>query len=425
MLPSSLQQKLDLRKQEGALRTLRLSALSTDFCSNDYLGIARDRLLSHDPHLASGSTGSRLLAGNYPLLGIVEDEVAAFHGAEAALLYNSGYDANVGLMSCVPQKGDIILYDALAHASIRDGIRLSFARAFSFRHNDVEDLENKLKAATGGAIPSATGGLLPSVTGLTARAATGGSLPSATGGAIPSATGLTASAVTAGTDPAGAGPAAGNIYVVTETLFSMDGDLCPLRAITDCCRRYGAWLIVDEAHATGVIGERGEGLVQQEKLEAACFARVHTFGKALGAHGAVILGSDRLKQYLVNFSRALIYTTALPPASAGLIRSAYNVFPGMDHRRKHLQQLIACFQSSEIPFAKLPGTSPIQVVLIPGNERVRGVASVLQSAGLDVRPILYPTVPKETERLRVVLHAFNTEQEVQLLVRLLNTIKNT
>ena len=385
MLPPSLTEKLDLRQREGALRTLRLSALSTDFCSNDYLGIARDRLLSHDPHLASGSTGSRLLAGNYPLLGIVENELAAFHGAEAALLYNSGYDANVGLLSCVPQKGDIILYDALAHASIRDGIRLSFARAFSFRHNDVEDLEKKLKAATGDAAPAAT----------------------------------------SGTDAVSTGRVAGNVYVVTETLFSMDGDLCPLRAITDCCRRYGAWLIVDEAHATGVIGERGEGLVQQENLEAACFARVHTFGKALGAHGAVILGSDRLKEYLVNFSRALIYTTALPPASAGLIRSAYNVFPGMDDRRKHLQQLIACFQSSEIPFAKLPGTSPIQVVLVPGNERVRGVASVLQMAGLDVRPILYPTVPKDTERLRIVLHAFNTEQEVQLLVRLLNTIKNT
>lgn len=390
MLPSSLQQKLDLRAREGALRTLRLSALTTDFCSNDYLGIARDRLLSHDPHLTSGSTGSRLLAGNYPLLGIVEDELAAFHGAEAALLYNSGYDANVGLLSCVPQKGDVILYDALAHASIRDGIRLSFARAFSFRHNDVEDLENKLRAATGGAEPAEVGGAAPAETLGATAAATGG-----------------------------------NVYVVTETLFSMDGDLCPLRAIADCCRRYGAWLIVDEAHATGVIGERGEGLVQQEDLEAACFARVHTFGKALGAHGAVILGSDRLKQYLVNFSRALIYTTALPPASAGLIRSAYNVFPGMDDRRKQLRQLIAGFQSSEIPFAKLPGTSPIQVVLIPGNERVRGVASALQTAGLDVRPILYPTVPKDTERLRIVLHAFNTEQEVQLLVRLLNTIKNT
>jgi len=375
-IPSNLREKLAVRSGEGALRTLRLSALTTDFCSNDYLGIARDRLLSHDPHLTSGSTGSRLLAGNYPLLGIVEDELAAFHGAEAALLYNSGYDANVGLLSSVPQKGDVVLYDALAHASIRDGIRLSFARAFSFRHNDMEDLENKLRATTG--------------------------------------------------EQTANYPAhAGNVYVVTETLFSMDGDLCPLGAITDCCRRYGAWLIVDEAHATGVIGDRGEGLVQREQAETLCFARVHTFGKALGAHGAVVLGSDLLKQYLVNFSRALIYTTALPPASAGLIRSAYGIFPGLDGRRKHLQRLIGLFQASELPFDKLPGNTPIQIVLIPGNERVRRVASILQSAGLDVRPILYPTVPKDTERLRIVIHAFNSEEEVQLLVRLLNTIKNT
>jgi 8-amino-7-oxononanoate synthase len=382
MLPSNLTEKLALREREGALRALRLSALSTDFCSNDYLGIARDRLLSHDPQLASGSTGSRLLAGNYPLLGIVEDELAAFHGSEAALLYNSGYDANVGLLSSVPQKGDVVLYDALAHASIRDGIRLSFARAFSFRHNDVEDLENKLRSAVGG---------------------TSGNTPFAGG------------------TPSGKG----NVYVVTETLFSMDGDLCPLGAIADCCKRYGAWLIVDEAHATGVIGERGEGLVQREKAESGCFARIHTFGKALGAHGAVVLGSNPLKSYLVNFSRALIYTTALPPASTGLIRSAYGVFPGMDDRRKHLRQLITLFQAAEIPFTKLTGTTPIQVVLIPGNERVREAAAVLQSASLDVRPILYPTVPKDTERLRIVLHAFNTEEEVQLLVRLLNTIKNT
>lgn len=369
MFPSSLSEKLAARERDGALRTLRLSALSIDFCSNDYLGIARERLLSHDPNLSGGSTGSRLLAGNYPLLGIVEDELASFHNAEAALLYNSGYDANIGLLSCVPQKGDVVLYDALAHASIRDGIRLSFARAFSFRHNDVEDLERRLLAA---------------------KAEDGG-----------------------------------NIYVVTETVFSMDGDICPLKAMVDCCKRYGAWLIVDEAHATGVIGDRGEGLVQREGAESDCFARVHTFGKAVGAHGAVVLGSAGLKQYLVNFSRSLIYTTALPPVSAGMIRSAYGAFPGMDGQRKHLTGLIGLFQAADIPFEKIKGSTPIQIVLVPGNDRVREVAAVLQTAGLDVRPILYPTVPRGTERLRVVLHAFNTADEVQLLIRLLNTVKNS
>ena len=387
MFPSSLSEKLAAREHDGALRTLRLSALSIDFCSNDYLGIARERLLSHDPNLSGGSTGSRLLAGNYPLLGIVEDELASFHNAEAALLYNSGYDANIGLLSCVPQKGDVVLYDALAHASIRDGIRLSFARAFSFRHNDVEDLERKLRAA---------------------KAEDG------------------ASAAHGGGPASGEAPAAGgNIYVVTETVFSMDGDICPLKAMVDCCKRYGAWLIVDEAHATGVIGDRGEGLVQREGAESDCFARVHTFGKAVGAHGAVVLGSATLKQYLVNFSRSLIYTTALPPVSAGMIRSAYGAFPGMDGQRKHLTSLIGLFQAAEIPFEKIKGSTPIQIVLVPGNDRVREVAAVLQTAGLDVRPILYPTVPRGTERLRVVLHAFNTADEVQLLIRLLNTVKNS
>lgn len=365
MIPPSLQQKLDTRARQGALRELRLSALAVDFCSNDYLGIARGRLLAHDPELAGGSTGSRLLAGNYPLLSIVEDEIAAFHGSEAALLYNSGYDANLGLLSSILQKEDTILYDALSHASIRDGIRLSFARAYSFKHNDMEDLERLLERATG------------------------------------------------------------TIYVVTETLFSMDGDCCPLGALTALCRRYGAWLIVDEAHATGVIGEKGEGLVQHEHAEDGCFARIHTFGKALGCHGAVVLGSAALKQYLVNFSRSLIYTTALPPVSAGLIRKAYGAFPGMGEERTHLRALIARFQALDLPYERLPSATPIQAVIVPGNEAVRRVAGALQAAGLDVRPILYPTVPQGTERLRIVLHAFNTNAEIELLGRVLtNTAKN-
>ncbi len=390
MIPATLWAKLEARREQGALRALRMGALPVDFCSNDYLGIARGHLLAHDPALSSGSTGSRLLAGNYPLLSILEEEIAAFHGAESALIYNSGYDANVGLLSCIGQKEDTILYDALSHASIRDGIRLSFAKAFSFRHNDMEDLERRLRAVIGG--------------GSGADAAEGGD-----GGGGAAAGG-----------GSGAGAAAGgNVYVVTETLFSMDGDFCPLKEIAALCDRYGAWLIVDEAHATGVVGERGKGLVQGE----ACFARMHTFGKALGCHGAVVLGSASLKAYLVNFSRALIYTTALPPASAGLIRKAYGVFPGMEAERQHLRRLIARFQETSLPYERLVSTSPIQAVIIPGNAEVRAVAARLQEAGLDVRPILYPTVPKDTERLRIVLHAYNSMEEVELLTRLLNTGK--
>lgn len=388
MLPNRLQQKLDARAAQGALRELRLSALAVDFCSNDYLGIARGRLLAHDPDLSGGSTGSRLLAGNYPLLSIVETDIAAFHQAGAALVYNSGYDANVGLLSSILQKEDTILYDSLSHASIRDGIRLSFARAFSFAHNDVEDLEKKITTAARGD---------------------------------------------------------GHLYVVTETLFSMDGDFCPLADLVAVCRRHGAYLIVDEAHATGIVGAAGEGLVQHEGFAPppgladptggaapladpaadVIFARVHTFGKALGCHGAAVLGSAALKQYLVNFSRSLIYTTALPPISAGLIRKAYGLFPGMGEERDRLRDLCTRFQALDLPYARLRSETPIQAVIVPGNDEVRRVAAALQQAGLDVRPILYPTVPRGTERLRIVLHAFNTPEEVELLGRhLSNTAKN-
>lgn len=393
MNPPNLVQKLEARKDRGAYRTLRLSALSMDFCSNDYLGIAKSRMLSHDPGLSSGSTGSRLLAGNYPLLNMVEEEIAAFHQAEAALIYNSGYDANLGLLSCVPQKGDTILYDSLSHASIRDGIRLSFAQSYSFQHNDLEDLEKKLKSVFWKEDAAA-------------RDAASAELRT---------------------------PASrGSIYVVTESLFSMDGDFCPLDEIVELCTRYSAHLIIDEAHATGVVGAKGEGLVQHRGLQDACFARIHTFGKALGCHGAVILGSSFLKGYLINFSRSLIYTTALPPTSSGLIRAAYGLFPGMVDERAHLRKLAEQFQAAILPYERIGGgaasniepsggavASPIQAVIIPGNEAVKSVAAQLQEAGLDVRPILYPTVPKDAERLRIVLHAFNTHEEVELLVNLL------
>lgn len=349
---------LEERKQQNALRELQLPTGKVDFCSNDYLGLAA-KLSLNGEHYKHGSAGSRLLAGNSALAEETERLIAAFHAAEAALLYNSGYDANVGLMSCVARKGDTIIYDFLSHASLRDGIRLSAAQSFAFLHNDVADLERRLQTATG------------------------------------------------------------NVFVVTESVFSMDGDMAPLETIAQLCTQYGAYLVVDEAHATGVVGERGEGLVQQLQLEQACFARVHTFGKAVGCHGAVVLGSEVLRSYLVNFSRPFIYTTALPESSIAVIRTAYQTFPQMKDERMQLQQLITQFQQAAIRFEKLLSSTPIQGVIVPGNEAVKQLAATLQQAGLDVRPILYPTVPRNSERLRIVLHAFNTREELQLLTSLL------
>ncbi len=358
-----LDKKLNERKENNAFRQLRLPDNKIDFCSNDYLGIVKNNLLESLMHkaksvkqLTHGSTGSRLLAGNYLLIEETEKILADFHDSEAGLIFNSGYDANVGLLSCVPQRGDTIIYDYLSHASLRDGIRLSFANAFSFLHNDLEDLEKKLKVAVG------------------------------------------------------------NIFVVTESLFSMDGDFAPLIEISLLCEKYNASLIIDEAHATGVVGEKGEGLVQHLHLQTKCFARIHTFGKAVGAHGAIILGSKKLKDYLINFSRAFIYTTSLPEVSVETIKNSYEIFPSLINERSHLQNLITHFQSSLIKFEKLKSETPIQIVIVPGNENVKMLAQKLQDNNLDVRAILYPTVPKNAERLRIVLHAFNTIDEVDLLI---------
>lgn len=357
-----LEKKLQERANKNAFRQLKLPGNRIDFCSNDYLGIVHNNLLKNNinAHLKNGSTGSRLLAGNYALIEETEQQIANFHQAEAALIFNSGYDANIGVVSCVPQKGDIILYDQLCHASIRDGIRLSFAQSFSFAHNDVNDLEKRLQIVAG---------------------------------------------------------SSNNIFIVTETVFSMDGDFCDLKSIIYLSKKYNAHLIIDEAHATGVIGEKGEGLVQKENVPDEIFCRIHTYGKACGVHGASVLGSQNLKAYLINFARSFIYTTALPEHAVAAISASYKTFPFLNKERRHLHELISCFQKSHLKFEKLVSETPIQIVIIPGNELVKQIAEQLQSANLDVRAILYPTVPAGKERLRIVLHSFNTIEQLQTLIK--------
>lgn len=356
-----LYKRLQERRDQNAFRELRLSGDRVDFCSNDYLGIVKNKLLSSNStfYQDHGSTGSRLLTGNYALMEKTEQFIASFHEAEAGLIFNSGYDANVGLLAAVAQRGDTILYDKLCHASIRDGIRLSFANSMAFEHNDVQDLQNRLLQA------------------------------------------------------------GGTVFVVTESVFSMDGDVAPVDQISDICQKFAAHLVVDEAHATGVIGEEGKGLVQLRALQSACFARVHTFGKALGCHGAIILGSRVLRDFLINFSRPFIFSTALPASSVMAIKEAYSIFPQMKKERESIQNLVQSFQAASISHDKLPSGTAIQGVLVPGNQAVKEIAAKLQERGLDVRPILYPTVPKGKERLRIVLHSFNSEAELKSLLDVL------
>ncbi|MDQ2863683.1 MAG: 8-amino-7-oxononanoate synthase [Bacteroidota bacterium] len=360
-----LDKKLQERKGANSFRRLIISEGKIDLCSNDYLGIVKNKLLEKvaQTEMPSGSTGSRLLSGNYPLIEETENFIAHFHQVAAALIFNSGYDANVGLLASVPQKEDVIIYDKLSHASVRDGIRLSFATSYSFLHNDIDDLEKKLKTVT---------------------------------------------------------ESCSNIFVVTESVFSMDGDMAPLIEISELCEKYNAALIVDEAHATGIIGAKGEGLVQQLDLQNNCFARVHTFGKACGCHGAVVLGSKKLKDYLINFARTFVYSTSLPPSAVAAIKAAYTIFPTLNDERIHLNHLIEIFSSKALRYGILKSDTPIQIVIIPGNSEVKKVADILQENNLDVRAILYPTVPKGEERLRIVFHSFNTREEVKKLVEFLS-----
>lgn len=359
-----LSQSLQKREAQNTLRRLVVNDNMVDLCSNDYLGFARSKKLhalikkkyAGLKHSTNGAGGSRLLSGNTEYAEKLEKKIAKFHNADAGLIYNSGYDANVGLFSSVLQKTDTIIYDELIHASIHDGIKLSQAKAFLFRHNDLQHLEDRLKIAEG------------------------------------------------------------IIYVAVESIYSMDGDEAPLKEILTLCEKYNANLIVDEAHATGVTKNKGKGKVQELKLEKRVFARIHTFGKALGCHGAIILGSELLRNYLINYSRSFIYTTALPLKSLVAIEQAYELLVKSEEEIKQLHRLIAYFKDKSKGLKLIPSNSPIQCVVISGNDNVKKAAAQLQQKGLDARPILSPTVPKTKERIRICLHAYNTPKQIDLTV---------
>ena len=364
-----LNETLDKRRNEGSFRTLKVLHDLVDFCSNDYLGFSTTgelhaRILEFNQkqpkQIAEGSTGSRLISGNSAVTESLEEFIASYHDAEAALIFNSGYDANVGLFSSIPKRGDTIFYDELVHASIRDGIRLSYAKAYSFRHNDVEHLKELFKLANG------------------------------------------------------------NVYIAVESVYSMDGDIAPLKDISILCEEKNANLIVDEAHATGVFGQMGKGCVAEKFLEKKVFARVHTYGKALGTHGAAVIGSKLLKDFLINFARSFIYTTALPYHSLIAIRCAYALLSESEEANQSLHKNIKLFNDLISENTKYNGSlSPIQSIIIPGNKKVIELAKAIQVKGFDVRPILSPTVPEGKERLRICIHSFNEEIEISALAEII------
>lgn len=397
-----LSEVLQQRKEQLLFRSLRTKENLVDFCSNDYLGFSQKIKLNSEIYsFPSGATGSRLLAGNTQFVEDSEQEIADFHGAEAGLIFNSGYDANVGLLSCIPQKNDVLITDELIHASMIDGARLSYATRYKFEHNDVDDLKDKLEKS-----------LSLNTEFQITKSEIQTSSPEHRTSNIENQTPNIQHRIP-------------NIYVALESVYSMDGDLAKLSEISVLCERYGANLIVDEAHATGIFGKNGRGLVCELGLEDKVFARVVTFGKALGCHGAIVLGSKVLRDYLINFARPFIYSTAAPHHIHESVRQAYQRLKSPDFTNQKLHNLITFFkkEATQIPDLQLiESNSAIQCIIISGNEKCRFVASELQKSGLDIRPIVSPTVPKGKERLRICLHDFNTKEEILSIFEVLKKL---
>ena len=341
----------ELRALESGqlLRTLRPPS-GIDLSSNDYLGLAghpllRERMIDAIAREGCGSTGSRLLRGHRDCFDAVERTFAGWKGTERALYFSSGYLANLAVLTAFPQRGDVILSDRLNHASLRDGVRLSRARRIVFPHNDVQALERLLQPTRG----------------------------------------------------------PGQVFVVTESLFSMDGDMPPLQQYGRLCREAGALLIVDEAHAVGIYGARGSGLIEESGAGSDVFVSIDTAGKALGVGGAFVAGPAWAIEYLLQRARPFVFSTAPPPAVAAALEASLAIVAAEPDRRLQLRERARHLRGRlagagvEVP----DGRSQIVPVVIGATPRTIEVAQRLQSAGFDVRPIRPPTVPAGTARLRV------------------------
>jgi 8-amino-7-oxononanoate synthase len=365
LIENPLTQKLTSLLKElsahSAVRTLSNVNGLVDFCSNDYLGLAQNRETASSLNTFRedlGATGSRLVSGNKPVFEAFERYLSNFHCGEAALIFNSAYMANIGLLSALVGREDTIIYDEYSHASIRDGIKLSCARSARFKHNDICDLREKLKTTRG------------------------------------------------------------QIVVVVESLYSMDGDFCPLVDVVTETVKAGGAVIVDEAHSTGLYGLEGAGYTAELGLSNDVFARVHGWGKAVGRHGGCVVGSRVLCDWLINKARPFIYSTAPAPRHIQEVWSAYEVVKTANNDRSLLQDKIIKMAQTLNAIAKgnvIGGTSPIFGVRLCGNDEVQKTASWLQDKGFGVVGIRSPTVPQGQERIRICVHSYNTTEEIDAL----------
>ncbi len=362
-----LHKKLQERANNGALRVLHSLENKIDFCSNDYLGLSTFNIQTND--IKNSGEGSRLIAGSSLTTKAAENTLATYFKAESALMFNSGYDANLGLFSSLSAKNTLIIYDEYIHASVRDGIRLGLGKSFHFKHNDFLDLNriisaNKTKFET--------------------------------------------------------------IFIAIESLYSMGGDLAPLIEIVEICKKHEVLLIVDEAHAGGVFEKEGRGVVIDQLLQNDVFARIYTFGKGFGSHGACVVGEKSLKKYLINFARSFIYTTALPSSAYERINVLFLEHLGTITLKKiDLERNINYFTNALGELASESAlSSPIQILSLSQFNKTL-LLKDLNESNFGVKPIFHPTVPIEKECLRICLHAFNTENEMKSLLLFLTQYLNT
>ncbi|KAL2064070.1 hypothetical protein VTL71DRAFT_4564 [Oculimacula yallundae] len=391
---TSMNTLLSKRKASSSLRALTTtSSESVDFSSNDFLSLSHSPFfksaylteLTTSPNFHLGSGGSRLLDGNSSYAEDLETSIASFHNAPAALLFNSGFDANSGFFACVPQPGDVVLYDEFVHASVHEGMRLSRAGCCkAFSHNSLRDLREKIEEIN-----------------MDERVMS----------------------------------EKRNVFVAVESLYSMDGDLAPLEAILDLVDELlpngNGLVVVDEAHSNGIYGERGRGIICSLGLEKRVFARLHTFGKGLACNGATILCSPLTREYLINYARPLIYSTSMSFPSLAAIKVVYSLMKEgvtqpliiyLNKLNEHMyRQLLSLLQqtkhqASGVQLLQLPKDiprSPIFALLTP---EPRNLARYCQDHGFVVRAIVPPTVPEGTQRIRLCLHAGNTFHDVDRLV---------
>ena len=363
-LQTRVRSHLQTLRDRALLRTLRPPS-GIDLASNDYIGLAnhpllKQRMIAAVDREGVGSTGSRLLRGEREGFTAVERRFAEFKETERALYFPSGYLANIAVLTTFPEPGDVILSDELNHASLIDGIRLSRAARAVFPHGDAAALGRLLAEHRG----------------------------------------------------------ANQVFVVTESLFSMDGDVPPLAEYAALCRATGAALIVDEAHAVGVYGVRGSGLIEMCGIAGDVFASVNTAGKALGVAGAFVAGPDWAIDYLIQRARPFVFSTAAPPALAAALDASLTLVASEPERRTRLGER-ARFVRTRLGDAGIPvtaGFSQIIPVVLGENEMAVAVAHVLQEQGFDVRAVRPPTVPPGTARLRISVNADVTESALERFV---------